>query len=119
MTGKRLAFTAVMFALLLSVVAAHSAVAAQGDGRGRGEKFQVVRGVVESAGVDNRTGRNMLTVRNKQDVASTHDITGARIVGVNDEPVLETGDALRGKKAEIVFNDDAVVFVRILPTLPE
>jgi len=115
MTGKRWVLAVVMFALLISVFAAQPAVAAQGDGRG--EKFQVVSGIVESAGVDNRTGKNMLTVRNKMDVASTHDITGARIVGLNDEPALESD--LRGKKAEIVLRDDVVVFVRILPNLPE
>jgi len=111
MAVKRFTFIAVIFAIVISEIIV--------QGVGNADEVRIVRGIVESAVVDSVSGRYVLTVINKRDVASMHDITGVQALGNNEEPVMETGSALRGKKAKLLLRDGKVVSLYIFSPIPE
>ena len=75
---------------------------------------KVISGIVKYA------SEKAITVKNRFSNATTvHDITGALVVDMNEKAISEIGSALHGNRAEIVYRNGKVVFVKIFPLIPE
>jgi hypothetical protein len=120
MTNRQAWAVAIFAWIIMGIATQGIGNAKEFDVNGKELAVTIVTGIVESSKVDIKTKKHTLHVRNKLNNArEMYDITGVQVVGLKEEPVLETGSALHGKRAEMFLRGDRVFLLRILPPMSE